>query len=208
MKHASGPDGAQAPAAVAAPATTSGPASQLKSDLRTASYAEGRQMVSPEGGGAVQMSGGGPAVQMQAGPKLVAAIDVNSPPTYDAAGGHSYGRHGAHTTEEQHRTRIRSGVAPNGDSAPVPSSAPGSSKFDSDGLHQQALEKGLAKVVDKNKSRTDPATFKGLNSKIGMPGAGTIYKREGGSEPAKDVHVDLTNTGDGTFNLNTAFPTE
>ena len=149
----------------------------------------------------VQMSGGQPT--------LVASININTPSTYDSAHGHSYGRHGAHTTEAQQRRRLTHGIAPNNDRAPVPASAPGASKFDSDDLHVTAIKKAVDKLVDKNKNRSDPATYKGLNGKIGMSGAGTIYKRDNTSETASDVIVDLRKVDDnGTFNINTAFPTK
>lgn len=183
--------------------------SELSRNLKTATYEEGRAMVSPDGAGAGKSAGAGAEVSTRAKPRLVDGISVGSPTTYDASGGHSYGRHGAHTTKAQHQERLRSGTAPNGDRAPVPSSAPGSSKFDSNALHQKALEAGLSKLVEKNKNRQDPRTFKGINTKIGVSGAGTIFQRDGAEKAAGDVHMDLRKVGtDGEFNLNTAFPTD
>lgn len=152
------------------------------------------------------MAGGAP-VQMQGGDDKITwvpGIDVGKASTYDAGGGHSYKDHGAHTTKEQHMTRLRTGIAPSGRASAVPSSAPGSSKFDSDGLHESALKAAETQLVANNKNKTRK---RGINGKIGVSGAGTIFTRDNKEETATDVHVDVQ-VVDGKFNINTAFPTK
>lgn len=169
--------------------------------LRGHDFATQEQMLSPTDSKAapVQMSSGGAGVL-----RWAAGIDPSTPSTYDAAGGHSYADHGAHTTEEQHRTRLQTGIAPSGRVSRVPNSAPGSSKFDSNELHAHALGVAASKLAEKN---TGDRMTKGINGKVGVSGAGTIYKRDGGSEPATDVHVDVQ-VVNGELNINTAFPTK
>jgi len=53
----------------------------------------------------------------------------------DEAGGHSFGKHGAHTTPGQHETRLRTGVAPDGSVGTLPEA---SGKFVSDEVQVEA----------------------------------------------------------------------
>jgi len=149
----------------------------------------------------------GAPVQMQGGDDKITwvpGIDIGKASSYDAGGGHSYKDHGAHTTKEQHMTRLRTGIAPSGRASAVPPSAPGSSKFDSDGLHESALKAAETQLIEKNKNKTRK---RGINGKIGVSGAGTIFTRDNKEETATDVHVDV-HVVDGKFNINTAFPTK
>ena len=171
---------------------------QLKESLRGMSYEEQVSTLTP-----VQARHGGEPVQMSGGIEWVAGIDIGKASTYDAGGGHSYKDHGAHTTKEQHKTRLSTGVAPSGRASRVPSSAPGSSKFDSDSLHQSALATAAAQLAAKN---TGSGRKRGINGKVGVSGAGTIFTRDDREVAATDVHVDIQVVGD-KFNINTAFPT-
>ncbi len=159
-----------------------------------------------------EMTGGGPsggAVQQKAvqrdgsGELWVAGIDIGTASTYDAGGGHSYKDHGAHTTKEQHVNRLNTGIAPSGRASRVPAGAPGSSKFNSDSQHEQALKKAAELLAAKN---SGSGRKRGLNGKIGVAG-GTIYTRANTEEDATDTHVDVQ-VVDGKYNINTAFPTK
>lgn len=91
-----------------------------------------------------------------------------------------------------------------GRASAVPPSAPGPSKFGSDGLHESALKELESQLRAKNKKKT---VKRGHNGSIGVSGAGTIFTRDNKEEAATDVHVDVR-VVDGKFNINIAFPTK
>src|SRR5262249_11916038 len=64
----------------------------------------------------------------------------------DAGGGHSFAKHGAHTTVAQQETRLRTGVAPDGSAASTP--PPDASKFASDAAHVEAAKAAERKLYD------------------------------------------------------------
>jgi hypothetical protein len=156
-------------------------------------------------GAAVQrVNGQPPAVVQRVVAKLIAGLNVDSPNTFDTGGGHSYADHGAHTTEAQQRTRLRTGVAPSGRASAVPSGA-GASKFASDAKHSEGMKAAAKELTDKNKGKKK---LKGITGPMPLDAAGPIYYRDGTSATGSTVQVDLTKV-DGsadTFRLNTMFP--
>jgi hypothetical protein len=157
-------------------------------------------------GGTIQRSEGRPqgAVIQRLVVKLIAGLDADKPATYDTGGGHSYADHGAHTTEEQQRQRLRTGIAPSGRSSPVPRDS-GASKFASDAKHVEGMQAAVAELKDKNKGK---GKLKGITGPMPLDGAGPVYYRDGSTIIGKTVSVDLTKVAgsDDTFRLNTMFP--
>ncbi len=153
----------------------------------------------------VQMmrTGAGPVIQRD-GESLMTGVDVDKPSTYDTGGGHSYADHGAHTTEDQQRERLKSGTAPSGRSSKVPKGA-GASKFASDEKHVEAMKAAWSALVAKNVGAK--SGLKGMGGKIPLAGAGPVYFRGGdATKIASEVYVDIQGAGGTTFRLNTMFP--
>jgi hypothetical protein len=152
---------------------------------------------------ALQRVVGNQAVQRTVA-KLIAGLDIDNPSTYDTGGGHSYADHGAHTTVEQQRTRLRTGTAPSGRNSPVPRDA-GASKFSSDSKHGEGMKAAAEELTTKNKGKRK---LKGITGPMPLDAAGPIYYRDGSTLTGQTVYVDLAKVAgsDDTFRLNTMFP--
>jgi hypothetical protein len=140
-------------------------------------------------GGAIQRLGGRPpgAVIQRVVAKLIDGLEVDKPATYDIGGGHSYADHGAHTTEEQQRQRLRTGTAPSGRNSPVPRDA-GASKFASDAKHAEGMKAAAGELKAKNQGK---GKLKGITGPMPLDGAGPIYYRDGTTTIGKTISVDL-----------------
>jgi len=90
----------------------------------------------------------------------------------DAEGGHSFAKHGAHTTAAQQETRLRTGIAPDGSASTVP--PPESGKFASDAAHMEAATAAERKLYD-NMVNTKGRLKAGYDAKLEVPGAGFSY---------------------------------
>ena len=134
---------------------------------------------------------------------FVDGVKDDDPSTYDTAGGHSYKDHGAHTTKEQHMTRLRTGVAPSGRVSRVP---PGkaSSKFKSDAKHVEAFKAARADLTDKNKTKTK---IRGAAGVIAVNDAGTSYWRDDTETTSNSVTLDIVPVDDTTLRINSMYPT-
>ena len=88
----------------------------------------------------------------------------------DAGGGHSFGKHGAHTTPAQQETRLRTGRAPNGDMGPIP---PDASKFSSNAAHVEAAQMAERDLYN-NMVKTNGQLKKQYAVKLAFPGAGFL----------------------------------
>ncbi|MDD9267939.1 DUF4157 domain-containing protein [Paenibacillus sp. GCM10023248] len=132
---------------------------------------------------------------------LFDGLDPDNPSTYDVGGGHSYADHGAHTTEEQQRERLKSGTAPSGRVSKVP---PGkaASKFVSDDKHKEAFQTAYSALVSKNAPKKN---LVGMGSVIDVAGAGVGYLRDGTEVECDKVQLDIQPSG-GKLKVNTMFP--
>lgn len=134
--------------------------------------------------------------------KLTEGLDSENPSTYDVGGGHSYADHGAHTTEEQHRERLRSGKCPSGRISRVPSGK-GSGKFASDEKHKEAFKQAHTDLQDKNKNKQK---VKGAAGTIAVDSAGISYFRDGTTKDCNKVVLDIVPTSDDTIRVNSMYP--
>lgn len=134
---------------------------------------------------------------------LVPGLDENVPSTYDAANGHSYKDHGAHTTKVQHKQRLTNGTAPSGRVSPVPQGK-GSSKFVSDEKHKEAFVQALTDIRNKNKPKQK---VKGAANIITVAGAGITYMRDDTEVNSDKVQLDIQPVDDTTIRINSMYPT-
>ncbi|TLS52850.1 DUF4157 domain-containing protein [Paenibacillus antri] len=132
---------------------------------------------------------------------LFDGLDKDKPSTYDVGGGHSYADHGAHTTEEQQRERLKSGTAPSGRVSKVPTGK-AASKFASDDKHKAAFSAAYSQLVAKNAPKKN---LVGMGGTLSVPGAGIGYLRDGTSVNCDKVQLDIQPTGD-KLRINTMFP--
>jgi hypothetical protein len=91
----------------------------------------------------------------------------------DAEGGHSFAKHGAHTTAAQQETRLREGIAPDGSMMATPPTEAG--RFASDAAHMEAAKLAEQKLYD-NMVRTNGRLKQDLVTRIDVPGAGFSYR--------------------------------
>jgi hypothetical protein len=152
--------------------------------------------------GAVKPGIASPAAIQRVAVKLFAGLDAETPSSYDAGGGHSYADHGAHTTSEQHVTRVKTGVAPSGRVSRVPNGK-GSSKFKSDDQHKLAFKTAYTDIQDKNKNRQK---VRGAGNVIPLAGAGPIYYADGKEETCDKVQLDIQSVDDDTIRINSMYP--
>ena len=117
-------------------------------------------------------------------PVLQGAFTAGDPTTYDADGGHGYGDHGWHTTEDQHKVRLETGKAPSGRVADIPDA---SSKFASSAIMTSAV--ALAVADSKKSTVSDKTGKKGgkkarLTLAYNVTGAGISYALNKSTSPA------------------------
>ena len=132
---------------------------------------------------------------------LYDGLDAANPSTYDVGGGHSYADHGAHTTEEQQRERLKSGTAPSGRVSKVPTGK-AASKFASNDKHKEAFTTAYSALVTKNAPKKN---LVGMGSIIDVAGAGVGYLRDGTEVECDKVQLDIQPDG-GKLKINTMFP--
>ncbi|MEZ4364021.1 MAG: SH3 domain-containing protein [Kofleriaceae bacterium] len=94
----------------------------------------------------------------------------------DAEGGHSYGKHGSHTSPAQHKTRLETGVAPNGEAGAIPAS---SGRFSSDQMQIQAARLTDAKLRDEALNAGGTKFKNKVEVEVDVPGAGVSYSLDG-----------------------------
>jgi hypothetical protein len=136
--------------------------------------------------------------------RFVDGVDADKPSTYDTGGGHSYADHGAHTTEEQHMTRLVSGRSPSGRPSKVPGDRP-STKFTSDGSHVEAFKAATELLTRKN---ADLPKIRGSADTVAVDGAGLSYWRKAPASTSSLVRLDIAPVDDTTLRVNSMYPTD
>ncbi len=104
---------------------------------------------------------------------LQRVFDANDPATFDNDGGHGYGDHGPQTTEEQHKTRLKTGTAPSGRSADIP---PSSSKFASVEVMKSAIGKAVTDAAKDSVSKGSKRSKKRITLAYNIKNAGISYQ--------------------------------
>lgn len=133
---------------------------------------------------------------------LQRAFDANNPSSYDNDGGHGYGDHGAQTTAEQHKERLKTGKTPSGRMADIPES---SSKFASDAVMKTAIAKAVIDAAKDSVSKGKKKSKKRITLAYNIPGAGISYKLDpSGNDQVLATSVDwvvivLEQTGTGKW---------
>lgn len=135
------------------------------------------------------------------GVTLYEGLDAADPSTYDVGKGHSYADHGAQTTEDEQRERLKSGKAPSGRVSPVPTGK-AASKFASNDKHKAAFTAAYNELVTKNAPKKN---LVGMGSIISVAGAGVGYLRDGTETVCDKVQLDIQPAG-GKIRINTMFP--
>ncbi|MFB2977695.1 DUF4157 domain-containing protein [Microseira sp. BLCC-F43] len=125
----------------------------------------------------------------------------------DRAGGHSYADHGAHTTPEQHRQRLLTGVTPGGSTRGIPSE---SSKFATHRAHVDASQKAQVELAN-NCYKTNGTLKKEVTVVFDMPGSGFSYTIDsaGNLLPPKKVdkvYAFFRQNSHGWYDLITMYP--
>ncbi len=125
----------------------------------------------------------------------------------DRAGGHSYTDHGAHTTPEQHKQRLLTGVPPGGSTRGIPSD---SSKFATHRAHVDASQKAQVELAI-NCYKTNGTLKKEVTVLFDMPGAGFSYTIDsaGNLLPPKkvdQVYAFFRQNSHGWYDLITMYP--
>lgn len=156
------------------------------------------------GNRAVATAVAGPPVVQRVATNLVAGLVEGDPSTYDSGGGHSYADHGAHTTKEQHVTRVKTGVAPSGRESRVPPGK-GSSKFASNDKHKAAFTAALVDIRAKNLPKQ---RARGAANQMALAGAGTIYFKDATEKACDKVQLDIVPTDVSTIRINSMYPVE
>jgi hypothetical protein len=90
----------------------------------------------------------------------------------DAGGGHSFAKHGAHTTAAQQETRLRTGIAPDGSATAVPPKQAG--KFASDAAQVEAAKAAERELYD-NMLRSNGRLKRQVEVEFDVQGAGFSY---------------------------------
>ncbi len=93
----------------------------------------------------------------------------------DDDGGHSYRRHSAQVTQDQHEWRLRTGMTPDGEYSPTTSS----SGFASDQKQLEAYEAALTRLWSNPMNAKGTRLVKEYDDVIDIPGAGTSYSLSG-----------------------------
>lgn len=136
---------------------------------------------------------------------LQRAFDASDPATFDNDGGHGYADHGPQTTEEQHKTRLKTGTTPSGRAADIP---PSSSKFASLDIMKTAISKAVTDAAQDSVSKGSKRSKKRITLAYNIAKAGISYVLDS-ADPEKTVatNVDwvviiLEQTGAGKWDKN------
>lgn len=122
--------------------------------------------------------------------------------------GHSYKDHGAHTTPDQHKTRLQTGVTPGGDTRGIPVE---SSKFATHKAHVDACDRALDIVADPKTYWTKSGRMKKeVTVVFDMPGSGFRYSLDASgaivTQKANKVYAFFKLNDHGWYDLVTMYP--
>jgi hypothetical protein len=97
-------------------------------------------------------------------------------PLLDAEGGHTYGKHGPQTSPAQHKVRLETGTAPNGESGVPPDF---SGRFNGEQLQVEAANLADAKLMGEALNAAGTKFKKEVSVDVNVPGAGFSYSLDG-----------------------------